>query len=51
MSEPLTEPPEEGEGDDSTNRPDDVEVVTAVDFEEADELTEADVDEDELDDS
>lgn len=49
--EPLTEPPEEGEGDDSVNRGEEVEIVTAVDFEYADDLQEADVDEDELDDA
>jgi hypothetical protein len=47
----LDKPPEEPEGDDSVNRPDEAEIVTAVDFEDADDLQEADVDEDELDDA
>lgn len=43
MTKPLEEPPEVEEGDDSVNKPADAEIVTVVDFEDADELEEDDV--------
>jgi hypothetical protein len=46
MAEEILESPPKEEGDDSVNKPDDVEVVTTVDFEETEALDDLDEEDD-----